>query len=172
MTSQFVSKGAWKLLTAGAKSSRKPTLCAVAYNGKGASKLLPLPSGSRLVVNASEHAVKKGQTHPRDLKNLQSRGVVIFSNPSLHAKVFIFENVAFIGSTNVSNRSAEILTEAVVKTSDRAVIRSAKAFIKGLCLDEMGSDRLDKLQKLYLPPQLPGGGASPKQERTRFPRLR
>jgi hypothetical protein len=74
MTSQFVSKGAWKLLTAAAKSARKPALVAVAYFGKGASKLLPLPSGSHIVVDASEHAVKNGQTHPKDLKNLQDSG--------------------------------------------------------------------------------------------------
>ncbi|MHC2841727.1 phospholipase D family protein [Bradyrhizobium diazoefficiens] len=169
--SEFVSKGAWKILTAGAKSARKPALAAVAYFGKGASKLLPLPPGSHLVVDASEHAVKKGQTHPNDLKHLQRGGVVIFSSPSLHAKVFIFENVAFIGSTNVSKRSSKILTEAVVKTSDRAVVRSAKTFVKRLCLDEVGPDRLDKLQKLYRPPQLPSGGAS-QQERSRLPSLR
>lgn len=172
MTSQFVSKGAWKLMTARAKSARKPALAAVAYFGKGASKLLPLPSGSHLVVDASEHAVKNGQTHPKDLKYLQKSGVVIFSRSSLHAKVFIFGNEAFIGSTNVSKRSSSVLTEALVKTSDRIVVRSAKTFVKGLCLDEMGPDRLDKLQKLYRPPQVPGAGPSPKRERTRLPRLR
>lgn len=172
MSSQFVSKDAWKSLTAGAKSARKPALAAVAYFGKGASKLLPMPSGSHLVVDASEHAVKKGLTHPADLKRLQRNGVVVFSSPSLHAKVFVLGNVAFVGSTNVSRRSSRILTEAIVKTSDRAVVRSAKAFVKGLCLDRIGPDRLDKLQKLYRPPQLPGGGASPKQARAQLPRLR
>jgi phosphatidylserine/phosphatidylglycerophosphate/cardiolipin synthase-like enzyme len=172
MNSQFVSKGAWKSLTAGAKSARRPALAAVAYFGKGASKLLPLPSGSHLVVDASEHAVKKGQTHPSDLKRLQRDGVVIFSSPSLHAKVFVFGNVAFIGSTNASQRSSRILTEAIVKTSDRAVVRSAKAFVKSLCLDELGPDRLTKLQKLYRPPQVPGGGASPKKARSQTKRLR
>ncbi|UPT99437.1 hypothetical protein J4G48_0015895 [Bradyrhizobium barranii subsp. apii] len=55
--SQFVSKGAWKLLTAGAKSARKPALAAVAYFGKGASKLLPLPSGK---VAQSRRKRKRG----------------------------------------------------------------------------------------------------------------
>jgi hypothetical protein len=172
MNSQFVSKGAWKSLTAGAKSCRRPALAAVAYFGKGASELLPLPPGSHLVVDASEHAVKKGQTHPADLKRLQRNEVVIFSRPYLHAKVFVFGNVAFIGSTNVSKRSSRILTEAVVKTSDRAVVRGAKAFVKGLCLDEVGPKRLTKLQKLYRPPQVPGGGASPQKARSRMPSLR
>jgi hypothetical protein len=37
------------------------------------------PAGSRLVVDASEGAVKSGQTHPADLKRFQKRGVVINS---------------------------------------------------------------------------------------------
>jgi phosphatidylserine/phosphatidylglycerophosphate/cardiolipin synthase-like enzyme len=165
--SQFVSKGLWRSLTRSTKSARKPALAAVAYFGKGASGLLPLPSGSHLVVDASEHAVKKGQTHPADLKRLQKNGVIVFSSTSLHAKVFVIDNVAFIGSANVSGRSARILTEALVKTSDRAVVRDAKSFVKGLCLDEMGPDRLDKLQKLYRPPKPPGGGVPPKKDRSR-----
>jgi hypothetical protein len=40
-----------------------------------------LRAGSRLVVDASENAVKSGQTHPADLKKLQNRGVVIYSYP-------------------------------------------------------------------------------------------
>jgi hypothetical protein len=170
--SQFMSKGLWRFLTRSAKSARKPALVAVAYFGKGASELLPLPSGSHLVVDASEHAVKNGQTHPADLRLLQKDGVVVFSSTSLHAKVFVIENVAFIGSANVSRRSSRILTEAVVRTSDRTVVRDAKSFVKSLCLDEMGPDRLDKLQKLYRPPKLPGGSASPKKEQSRIPRLR
>lgn len=172
MKSQFVSEDIWKSLTAAAKSARKPALVAVAYFGKGASKLLPLPSGSYLVVDASENSVKKGQTHPADLKRLQRDKVVIFSSPSLHAKVYAFENVAFVGSANASKRSAGILTEALVKTSDRTVVRSAKSFVKKLCLDELGPSRLDKLQKLYRPTQLPGGGASPKNAQSQMRRLR
>jgi PLD-like domain len=68
MKIQFVTGGIWKSLTASAKAARKPSLVAVAYFGQGASKLLPLRTGSRLVVDASEGAVKSCQTHPADLK--------------------------------------------------------------------------------------------------------
>jgi hypothetical protein len=170
--SQFVSYGIWKSITAAATSARKPSLAAVAYFGKGASKLLPLPPGSHLVVDASEHAVKNGQTHPADLKLLQNRGVVIFNSPSLHAKVYVFGSLAFIGSANASNRSAKILTEAIVKTSDRSVVRDAKAFVEDHCLDEMTPGRLNKLQKLYRPPRVPGGDTSRKSPRAEIPRLR
>lgn len=175
MKTQFVTQSIWKSITASAKAARKPSLVAVAYFGQGASKLLPLRCGSRLVVNASEGVVKSGQTHPADLKKLQKRGVVIYSYPSLHAKVYAFEDFAFIGSANASNRSSGILTEAVVKTSDQAVVRGAKAFVKDLCLDELSPGRLDRLQKLYRPPRVPGGGPPKPFTRKRpseLPRLR
>jgi hypothetical protein len=158
MKTQFVTRGIWKSLTASAKAARKPALVAVAYFGQGASKLLPLRAGSRLVVDASESAVKSGQTHPADLKKLQKRGVVIYSYPSLHAKVYAFDGFAFVGSANASGRSAGVLTEAVVKTSDQAVVRSAKEFVRDLCRDELSPSRLDQLQKMYQPPRIPGGG--------------
>jgi hypothetical protein len=104
MKIDFLSNGTWRSLTAAAKSARKPALVAVAYFGKGASKLLPLPGGSRLVVDASEDSVKTGKTHPRDLKRLQKRGVVIYSHSSLHAKVYAFDGYVFVGSANASNR--------------------------------------------------------------------
>jgi phosphatidylserine/phosphatidylglycerophosphate/cardiolipin synthase-like enzyme len=78
MTAQFITRGVWKSITASAKAARKPALVAVAYFGQGASKLMRLPAGSRLVVDASEGAVKSGQTHPADLIRLQKRGVVIY----------------------------------------------------------------------------------------------
>jgi hypothetical protein len=81
MKTDFVSKGVWKAITSAAKRSRKPALVAVAYFAKGASKLLPLAPNSRLVVDASEGAVKSSQTCPADLKRLQKRGVVIYSYP-------------------------------------------------------------------------------------------
>ena len=157
MKTQFVAKGIWKSLTASAKTARKPSLVAVAYFGQGASKLLPLRAGSCLVVDASENAVKSGQTHPADLKKLQNRGVVIYSYPSLHAKVYAFDGFAFVGSANASARSSGILTEAVVKTSDHGVVRSAAAFVRDLCRDELSPGRLDRLQKIYRPPRVPGG---------------
>jgi hypothetical protein len=156
MTNQFVTRNIWKSLTASARAARRPAFVAVAYLGQGASKLLPLPAGSRLVVDASEGAVKSGQTHPADLRRLQKRGVVIYSYPTLHAKVYAFDGFAFIGSTNASSRSAGTLTEAAVKTSDQAVVRSAKAFVQYLCRDELSPGRLDRLQKIYRPPRIPG----------------
>jgi hypothetical protein len=161
MNTDFVSDGVWKAITSAAKRSRKPARVAVAYFARGASKLLPLAPNSRLVVDASEGAVKSGQTCPADLKWLQKRGVVIYSYPDLHAKVYAFDGFAFIGSANVSSSSSSRLTEAVIRTTERHIVRSAKSFVQGLCLDELSPGRLDKLAGIYRPPRMPGGGRRP-----------
>ena len=82
-------------------------------------------------------------------------------------RAFAFESVAFIGSTNASNRSSGILTEAVVKTSDAAVVRSAKTFVRDLCRDELSPSRLYQLQKMYRPPRIPGGAKEHPKSRSR-----
>jgi len=151
-------------------------LVAVAYFAKGASRLLPLPPGSRLVVDASEAAVKSGQTCPADLKRLQKRGVVMYSFPNLHAKVYAFDGLAFIGSANVSNSSSSRLTEAVVRTIERQVVRAARSFVQELCLDELSPARLDQLASIYRPPRMPGGGrrsgkSTKQRSRSALPRL-
>lgn len=176
MKTNFVSDGIWKSITSAAKRSRKPALVAVAYFAKGASKLLPLAPNSRLIVDASEGAVKSGQTCPADLKRLQKRGVVIYSYPDLHAKVYAFDGFAIVGSANVSNSSSSRLTEAVVPTTERHIVRSAKNFVQSLCLDELSPSRLDKLANIYMPPRIPGGGghknkAPQRRPQSTLPRL-
>ncbi|SRR6266481_5040672 len=166
--SQLLTSDIWKSITSAAKRSRKPSYVAVAYFGKGASKLLPLRTNSRLVVDASENAVKSGQTHPADLKSLQKRGVIIYSVPNLHAKIYVFDDMAIVGSANVSNRSAGTLIESVLRTVDRGIVRSAKSFVESLCLHELSPGTLDRLQKIYRSPRIPGGTA----KRTKNPRQR
>jgi hypothetical protein len=155
--SQLVTADIWKSITSAAKRARKPAYVAVAYFGQGASKLLPLRRNSRLVVDASDNAVKSGQTHPADLKLLQKHGVIIYSIPNLHAKIYVFDDAAIIGSANASNRSAGTLIESMLRTVDLGVVRSAKKFVQGLCLHELSPSALDRLQKIYRSPRIPGG---------------
>lgn len=155
--SRLVTGRVWSHITAEARRRREPALVAVAYFGKGASKLLNLPAGSRLVVNASENAVKTGQTHPADLLRLLKRGVQIFSSPLLHGKVYVFGKRAAIGSANTSNNSAKTLIEAMVFTTDSAVVKQASRFVRSLAKNEIGPEEIKALQKLYKPPKLAFG---------------
>jgi hypothetical protein len=149
----------WRRMTAAAKKDRRPAHVAVAYFGKGASKLLPLRRGSRLVVDASDAAVKSGQTCPADLKRLVTRnGVRVYTLANLHAKVFVFGSTAFVGSANASRRSSSTLIEAAVATTSQSAVKAARDLVGRHCLQNLGPEELDRLQRLYKPPRIPGGG--------------
>lgn len=176
MTTTFLSRGIWPQLTKAARGSRQRCAVAVAYFGKGASRLLPLSKGSRLVVDASERSVASGQTCPADLIKLVERGVTVYSVPNLHAKVFVLGRTAYIGSANVSSRSASQLVEAVIRTTDRNTVRAARQFVQRHRLHELTPMVLRRLAKLYHPPLVPGGKlGKPRQamtfKRPSLPRL-
>jgi phosphatidylserine/phosphatidylglycerophosphate/cardiolipin synthase-like enzyme len=56
----------------------------------------------------------------------------VFSLPNLHAKVFVFDNTAIIGSANVSRNSSSVLIEAALLTDERATVSQASALIESL----------------------------------------
>jgi hypothetical protein len=147
----------WPTLTAAVKTSPRPAV-AVAYFGQGAAKLLPLPHGSHIVVDASDGAVKSGQTCPAELIKLLKRGVRVYSRKNLHAKIFVLGTKLFVGSANVSQHSAHALREAMVVTTDRSAVAAARTFIRELCVQEIGPEMLSHLAKLYRPPRLLGAG--------------
>jgi hypothetical protein len=149
MSTTLLTQDIWPQLTKIARGTRQPCAVAVAYFGAGASQLLPLPKNSRLVVDASERAIASGQTCPADLIKLVKRGVRAYSVPNLHAKVFVLGRAAYIGSANASNRSASHLVEAVVRTTETDTVRSARQFVRELCLHELTPAVLKHLAKLY-----------------------
>lgn len=152
MQSALITDDVWRTLTHAAKRSKRPCFVAVAYFGKGASKLLPLKPESHLVVDASDAAVKSGQTDPQELRVMLKRGVNVFSYRMLHAKVFAFDQVGFIGSANASANSAANLREAIWAVPNRHLSK-IRQFVGQLCLEPLGPKELRRLQKLYRPPK-------------------
>ena len=155
MTTELITQGVWRRLTAAAKKTHRPSLVAVAYFGKNGGGLLPLRRGSRLVVDASEAAVSSGQTCPTDLKKY--KGVRIFSVQNLHAKLFVLGSRAYIGSANASHHSAGTMLEAMLETTDQDTVKAARNYVRSLCLHELGPEELARLGKLYKPPRMAGG---------------
>jgi hypothetical protein len=128
---------------------KKPSFVAVAYFGKGGADLLPLKRGSTLVVDASEEAVRSGQTSPEELLRLYKNGVRIHSVRGLHAKVYVIGKEVFIGSANVSHNSRDNLREVLVLSRDESLVKAAKAFVRSLRTVELGENELDRLKKIY-----------------------
>lgn len=160
MSTEFLGDSIWTEITRAIKDSKRRADAAVAFFGTGASKLLPLKPGSVLVVNASENVVKAGLTDPSELLRLQERGVRAYSVDNLHAKVFVLGRRAYIGSTNVSSRSANYYVESALRTTDLKAVQAARKFVERLCVNELGPGQLETLKKIYKPPRVAGRKAT------------
>jgi hypothetical protein len=173
MSTTFLTTGVWTAITQFARRNSRSAWVAVPYFGKRGNSLLPLNRGSSLVVNASEIAVKTGQTSPAALLSLLRKGVRIYSDPNLHAKVYVFGSTAFVGSANASASSAEALVEAVVRTTDRSVVRSTRSFVQDLCTAPIGPTELERLAPLYREPRVGRGRGKglPNRAQGRPPRI-
>ncbi len=172
MSVRFLADDIWKEITATAKGRRGVAFVAVPYFGEAGSRLLPLRAGDTLLVNASEVAVKSGQTHPQALRRLLNKGVKLYTLSALHAKIYAFGTTVFIGSANASASSRDELREAVVRVKDPAVAETARRHILSLCTTSLLGQDLDRLAKLYRTPRRPGGGNRTKKGRnTSNPRV-
>jgi hypothetical protein len=119
-----------------------------------------------LVVDASPHALKSGVTNPEELEKFVRADVEVHSSPGLHAKVFVFGSVAVIGSANASRRSAHYLQEAVLLTTDRGVVSSARDFVLDQTGEQLTIPHLRKLHGIYRPPRFEPNDA-PRQKSKR-----
>lgn len=153
----------WAQIKRTLKQSSGPCWVAVAYFGRGAARLLPLRSGSTLVVDASLAAVEAGVTHPKDLLSLQEKGVRICSVPRLHAKAYVFGRTAIVGSANASQNSVESLIETAIVTNHQETVNAARRFVEELAKNEVGPSELKRLQRHYRAPRFVPGGKKRKR---------
>ena len=150
---KLITKNLWSEITRAVMQTKTKSFIAVAYFGQNGSKMLPLNKGSVLVVDASEKALKTGQTCPDELLKLYYKGVHIYSQESLHAKLYVIGNNLYCGSANVSGNSANRLKEVLIKTDDKIAIEDAKEFINAFCRIELGDDELKLMAKIYVAPK-------------------
>ena len=122
----------WPAIKARVRSQSGQIIAAVAYVGIDAPGILPLRRGDLLVCNASKAAIKQGSTSALALETYFKRGVLIFSQPRLHGKVVCLSKRAFVGSANISSRSKNDLYEAVIETTSKKLVDSARRFVLDL----------------------------------------
>jgi hypothetical protein len=139
----------WNAITQAAASSTKPAQVAVAYFSDNMGSLLPLPKGSSLVVDASIATISAGATSPIALEKLRKRDVEIYTVQNLHAKVFAFDKMAFVGSSNVSNSSKVRLIEAVLQSDDPKTLTSIRSFVQSISLTRLSAADLKELLQFY-----------------------
>lgn len=141
----------WKQLDRRARAS-KSRRAAIAYVTEDH---LGLRDGDQLIVDASDPAVRSGETNAKLLLQLYRSGVEIYSRRGLHAKIILLDDVVFVGSANMSKSSAERLDEAGILTDHPGTIAATQVLLarwasEGTALTER---RLETLAQLPVSPR-------------------
>lgn len=149
----LLSPRVWDEITSAASNCKMPAHVAVAYFGAHGDRMLPLPRGSRLVVDATIPTLVAGSTCPGALERLHRKGVEIYSAQFLHAKAYAFDHLAFIGSANASERSQRMLLEALLRVDSSEIIASVREFVESVCVTRLSAQDLAELAQHYRPPR-------------------
>lgn len=142
----------WPRLTELAAKAKRAYV-AVAYVGSDAHQLLKLKRGSVLVADCSVEAARAGQVNPDAIAAYLDGGVRVYRHPGLHAKVYVFDDTAVIGSANISKRSRDQLVEAAVATSTKGDVAAARAFVASLAQEPVTADLLAEMKAAWQQPK-------------------
>jgi hypothetical protein len=134
---KVLSHKLWKQIGAIARKS-KHRQAAIAYV---TTDLVGFKSGDLLIVDASEPIIRAAGTNAKLLTKLARKGVVLHSCPGLHAKVLLMDNIAVVGSGNMSASSNSALVEAAIMTDTAPMVSGVASLIEQL---KRQSRRLDK----------------------------
>src|SRR5262249_8035371 len=122
----FVGDDLWNRLEHLAR--RSPKTAAVAYVS---DSTIRFGKGDVLITDASRRAIQTGQTSATALVVAQKRGAAVYSLPRLHAKLLLTGAAAFIGSSNLSHSSRQLL-EAGIITTDRGLRSRVRQYLNRL----------------------------------------
>jgi hypothetical protein len=149
---EFLTKDIWVTISEKAKNATTRHV-AVAYIGKkNSKKLLPLDKGDRLVVDMSDRALETGQTNPHEIEKYMKKKVRAYNCPNLHAKVFVFDDIVIVGSTNLSSSSENDLIEAAMLCKNIAVAKEVSDWISTLKKRRITQNHIKRAKKIYKPP--------------------
>ena len=142
----ILSTHLWRTIKAQASKSRCRKV-AVAYVTKD---LIGFRKGDTLVTDASESVISSSGTNAKLLSTLHRRGVALYSYPGLHAKVLLLDDVAVIGSGNMSESSHSTLVEAALMTDSPHAVSGVDSLIHQLIKQSSSLDKtaITKLCKI------------------------
>jgi len=154
---RIVSAGLWQEIGKLARQNRR-RLGAVAY--VTLDKFVKFGKRDTLVCDASDQAIKSGQTSVAVLRSAFRRKACLYSSPGLHAKVLIVGRTVVIGSANLSDASFRQLDEAALITDDSRALATGRLLIDALArqADRIDEDFLRRASKLEVRPPRRGSG--------------
>ncbi len=142
----------WKIIKHLAKK-RNAKRAAVAY--VTSDEHVKFGDGDMLVTDASDIAIKSGQTAAAVLARAFKRGAELFSLPGLHSKVLLLGGAAIIGSVNLSISSEKDLIEAAWVTNHPTAVSMAISLVESLAEKAIPVDEgfLQHIQSLEVTPR-------------------
>lgn len=163
-TTELLVEPLWNRLRSEAAASRSRRF-AVAYVTD--HQALHMTRGDTLVVDASDEAIASGKTSAISIEALFEQGITLFSLANLHAKVYVFDSCAVVGSPNLSKNSQAKLHEAAVLSSDQALVSQAAAQVSifASCGEAVDTDFVERIKGIEvaqsISPGFPKSQASP-----------
>jgi hypothetical protein len=166
---RVLSKDLWKQVRASARNARQRK-AAIAYVTRD---LIGLRKGDILILDASERAIKFGETNASLLRQLLRKGVQLYHCADLHAKVIQLDNAAVVGSGNMSSLSEGTLVEAGILTNHTSTVAGVASFIEQLVRQSKQLDRhqISLLCKIKVVPHGHRNAGHPNRRKTKIARL-
>lgn len=135
---KLLSSNLWpEIETLAANAKRKQV--AVAYVSDDLR--IKFKAGDMFITDASDERIASGNTSKRILVDAVKKNVKVYSLPNLHSKVFIFDDILVMGSTNISSSSRNRLYEAGIVTDDPELLISANNLLEKY---KKGAQKIDK----------------------------
>jgi len=147
---KFITNNIWKevnnLISSNCIKKKKACIAYVT------SSILNLNEGDILICDASESSIKNGNTSAKALKTYLSQGVENYSLEQLHSKFLLSEDYFVIGSSNLSENSAESLIESAVFTENKILISEASIFFIKLIniSDKINHKKIEELLSIQI----------------------
>jgi phosphatidylserine/phosphatidylglycerophosphate/cardiolipin synthase-like enzyme len=135
--------------------------------------LVGFRKGDVLVVDASARAIQNGETDAGLLRKLHNKGVHLYDCADLHAKILLLDDVAIIGSGNMSSSSENRMVEAALISDHGSVVAGVASLIEQLVKQSSELDRKQIAQLCTITVIRRGGwnAARPNRRKTRITNL-
>lgn len=165
-TTEFLTQESlWPTLKRLAMDCKLRKMVAVPYIGKNGSMPLRLREGDVLICALTEANARKGLVCPDEIEKLQRKGVKVYIEDRLHAKVYLLGRTAVVCSANLSQSSVNSLDEAGLLITDRNVTPSIREWFEERMTAPVTPEWLNRCKEVYRAPK--GEGENPGSRKRR-----
>lgn len=136
----------WKEITKLSKAAKR-RMAAIAYVHD--DDKVKFGKGDILITDASDGKIASNQTSAQILKAAFEREAEIYSLTGLHAKVYVLDKYAIVGSANLS-KSSEVMTEAALLTDLPSTVSDTRSWINAFASQAVKVDKdfIDRIIKI------------------------